>query len=290
MKRSSNIKHQRSNIRFILLIVCSLLIVSCSLFLVFWWSRGWDGKESVNVVVSSGDALWVLAIRPEDRAVSEIELAPTTTITFVDGNKWQARALWGLSQIQKNPRTIDAAGWDLLEVPVDFSFHFPAWEHAKTSYFQVLSVPFIRIPEAFRLISFLHVLREDRFATIHLSELSCARKVVDPSGTEIIEVDRELLAPLVQGWFEMGKMREQPMDVAIRNARGITGYGAKLARQLEHLGIRVISVQDGEGDQRLVVKSKEISKSLLAKRLSTWYRLPIEIGEFDERAGILLVQ
>lgn len=275
--------------RICALVLFAVILCFLSSGLVFWF-RGWNGKEPVNIVIASDSDLRVVAVRPDERTATEVIIPPTMMVTLPDGSRWQTRALWDLSQLQKTPSLIETVGWNLLELPIDFSIHVSTWEGRMTSYRRATAVPFSRIPETMRLIQFFRSLRPDQIKTVSLGELPCVRRVVDPGGTELLEVDQTLLAPLVRDWFEIGLLREQSTDVAVRNSRGIAGYGAKLARQLEHVGVRVISVQSGEGKPALLVKSKDVAKSALAKRLSTWYQLPITVNDFDERADILLVQ
>lgn len=285
-------KGQKSKVKAIIFWLSVLLLTPCSLLFTFWWFQGWNGTDPLNVVISSDTRLFVLAIRPKERKAVEVEISPQTMITVLNHGTWQARALWELSKLTSDSQVLGSVGWDLLEVPVDSSLRITDWRGVKTSLvaFRTEELKAIAdIPQIIRVIWFVRGLKEHQFEHIDLSGVSKARLIVDPSGEELVLVDSELIAPLVSQWFEVSEFRQSGLAVAVRNATGTLGAGNRLGRQLEHSGLRVVAVASKEGNQAVVVKSKELMKHPIVKKIATWLKLPITLGDFDERADILIV-
>lgn len=245
----------------LIFISIALILLPLSLFPIFWFFSPWNGRDPVNVVVSSGENLWVLSVRPQDKQIIRISIPKTAIIEVPGRGKWQARALWEISRLEKDPSLVAAAGWNLLEVPIDFTLRLPQWK----------AWPGLTIKE------------------IDLSNLNVSRRVVDPGGAELIEVNPDLLSPFVAEWFGLDSLRQEGLTVAIRNSSSRPGAGALLSRQLEHAGLRVVSVADGAGDSILTVRSKQIKKSLSVRKLISWLDAKPAVSDFPERADILIV-
>lgn len=289
----------RGRSKAIATVILLLVFVIGSLLLAFWWFRGWDGQEPVNIVVSSKDRIWVLAVRPQEQRLVEIEVPPTMVVPTSMQGKWQARSLWDLSLLVKDQRVIESVGWDLIGVPVDKSWRIRSWRGEETALWSIfgrvsgspetLSELLGGVPEKIRLVWFIRGLRENQVKKISLGELSMARRVVDPSGEESVEIDEALLSPLVAEWFEIGEFRRSGLTVAVRNITLESGVGSRLGRQLEHVGMRVISVGNGSGERGIIVAKEDLRKHLAVKKISRWLDLPVSVGTYEERADILVV-
>lgn len=245
----------------LIFILIALILLPSSLFPIFWFFSPWNGRDPVNVVVSSGENLWVLSVRPQDKQIVRISIPKTAIIEIPGRGKWQARALWEISRLEKDPSLVAAAGWNLLEVPIDFTLRLPQWK----------AWPGLKIKE------------------IDLSNLNISRRVVDPGGAELVEINPDLLSPRVEEWFGLDSLRREGLTIAVRNGSSRPGAGALMSRQLEHVGLRVVSVTDGEGDNILTVKSNEIKKSLSVRKLSSWLKTKPAVAGFPDRADILIV-
>ena len=288
-KRLSKNKNYRRIVFWSLILLFSVL---CSLFSVLWFS-GWNGKDPLNIVVSSGENLWVLSLRPDEKQAVSISIPPTAFIEIPGRGKWQSRALWEISRLENDPSLVAAAGWNLLEVPVDLILRLPRWRGRQTPYLslsQSLSLSLLQnLPQEFRIIKFIRSLDETQIKDIDLSGISISRRVVDPGGAELIEINPDLLSPRVEEWFRLDSLRREGLTVAIRNDSSRSGAGSILSRQLDHVGLRVVSVTDGTGGNILTVKSNQLKKSLAVRKLSAWLKTKPIIADFPDRADILIV-
>lgn len=270
----------------------ALSLISLALSLIFFWSRGWNGKEPINVVVISGEKVWVLGVRPAEKRLVEISI-PGNTVVTVGKGKWQARSLDRLSKLENSLGVLKSVGWELLEVPVDFVAEISDFGKENISYFNQLKLfnrfNFVSLLDTFKLIEYINSLNENQILKINIGDTMAARIIADPTGTELVEVDTEALSLQLTDWFRIESLRNGDLTVAIINASGKTKAGSKLARQLEHVGIRVVTVFSGEGQPGLKVKSKEILKSETVQKISAWLQMKPVVGDFDARADILIV-
>lgn len=257
--KRQKVKGRRRSFMFVILIAFFLLPLS--FFLIFWFLSSWNGRDPVNVVVSSGENLWVLSVRPQDKQITRVSVPPNAVIEVPDRGKWQARVLWEISQLEKDPSLVAAVGWNLLEVPIDFNLRLPEWK-------------------AWRRLT---------IKEIDLSTLNIFRRVVDPGGVELMEFNPEALSSLVSEWFGLDSLRLEGITVAIRNSSSRAGAGALLSRQLEHAGMRVVSVADGGGDKVLTIKNRQLKKTLSVRKLISWLDAKPVVADFPERADILIV-
>lgn len=257
--KRQKVKGKRRNLLFVILI--AFILLPLSFFLAFRFLSPWNGRDPVNVVVSSAENLWVLSVRPQDKQIIRISIPKTAIIEVPGRGKWQARALWEISRLENDPSLVAAAGWNLLEVPIDFSLRLPQWK----------AWPGLKIKE------------------IDLSNLNISRRVVDPGGAELLEINPDLLSGRVEEWFGLDSLRREGLTIAVRNGSSRPGAGALISRQLEHVGLRVVSVADGAGDSILTVRSKQIKKSLSVRKLISWLDAKPAVADFPERADILIV-
>ena len=291
-KKRTNIKTNKKIYWFLSFFV-SLSFVSLLVFGLVWWFSGWNGKDPLNIVVSSGENLWVLSLRPDGKQAVSISIPPTAVIEIPGRGKWQARALWEISRLENDFSLVAAAGWNLLEVPVDLILRLPRWRGRQTPYLslsQSLSLSLLQnLPQEFRIIKFIRSLDETQIKDIDLSGISISRRVVDPGGAELVEVNPDLLSPFVADWFRLDSLRREGLTVAVRNNSSRAGAGALLSRQLEHVGLRVVSVADGGGENRLLIKNKTLRQSLTVRKLSSWLNAKPAVADFPDRADILIV-
>lgn len=257
-----------------------LLFVICDLSFLVWWFRGWNGREPVNFVIVANDNLYLLAIRPSQKHLAQIEIPPHTLIK-TDGGQWQAWALTGLSKIQKSSRPLASIGWDLLEIPVDNVIYLSSWPR-RGSLFSV--------SENFRLMRFVNSLNDNQITRINLSTLPSVRKIVDPDGVELLEIDPVQISSQISAWFAIDEIRQEGLTVSIENASGEAGAGNKLARALEHIGLNVVSVGNGQDKKSLSVSDKSLIKTLTVSKLSRWLNLKPKVANFPDRADILIIK
>jgi hypothetical protein len=267
--KKSKIKNPRPR-RAVIIAFILLFTVLCLLFSVYWFS-GYGGRDPQNVVISSGENLSVLSLRPGEKRAVSIQIPPTAIVEVPGRGKWQARALWEISQLENDPSLAAAAGWNLLEVPIDLTLRLP------------LSL------SSWRDMPLFWSLGRIQIKDIDLSSISVSRRVVDPGGAELIEINPDLLSPLVADWFGLDSLRREGLTIAVRNNSFRTGAGALLSRQLEHVGLRVVFVADGAGENTLTIKSGELKKSLTVGKLSSWLKVKPVVSDFPERADILIV-
>jgi len=279
-KKRTNIKTNKKIYWFLSFFV-SLSFVSLLVFAAAWWFSGWNGQDPINVVISSGDNLWVLSLRPEEKQAVSILIPPTAAIEVPGRGKWQARALPEISRLENDPSLVAAAGWNLLEVPIDQTLRLQNWKGRQTSWWD--------LPRNFKIIKFLKSLDQTQIKDIDLSSISISRRVVDPGGAELVEVNPDLLSPRVEEWFRLDSLRREGLTVAVRNNSSRAGAGALLSRQLEHVGLRVVSVADGGGENRLLIKNKTLRQSLTVRKLSSWLNAKPAVADFPDRADILIV-
>lgn len=277
-------RDQKSKIRTAIIVFILLFSILCLLLTALWYSSGWNGRDPLNVVISSGDNLWVLSLRPDEKRAVSISIPPTALIEIPGRGKWQSRALWEISRLENNPSLVAAAGWNLLQVPVDLILRLPQWKGRQTP----LSL-LRNFPQEFKIVRFFKSLDETRVTNIDLSNISISRRVVDPGGAELIEINPDLLSPRVEEWFGLDSLRQEGLTIAIRNDSSRSGAGNLLSRQLEHVGLRVVSVTDGTGDNILTVKSNQLKKSLAVRKLSSWLKTKPNVADFPDRADILIV-
>lgn len=291
MKLTNARKHKLTNILAIFFV--SLSFVSLSFLIVAFWFLGWNGKDPVNVVVTSGHKVWVLGIRPEEKRLVEISI-PDNTIIQVGNGKWQAGSLKRLSRLEKNLDPLKSAGWELLEVPVDSVVEVADYKGGNTSYLRQLKLlkgfDLTALIETAKLARFIKNLNGNQIQKINIGDTMAARVVADPAGTELVEIDSEALSTQLSEWFKIESLRREGLTVAVINVSGKANAGGKLARQLEHTGIRVVTVSASEGQPGIKVKSKEILKSATAKKLSSWLQMKPVIADFDARADILILR
>lgn len=269
----------------------SLSFVSLLVFFIFWF-RGWDGKEPMNLVVLSGEKVWVLGVRPDEKKLVEISI-PGNTIVTVGRGKWQTRSLGRLSKLEKSSDVLKSVGWELLEVPVDSVAEIADYGGESTSYFSQLKLlnrfNFVSLLNTIKLIRFINSLNENQILKINIGETMAARIIADPAGTELVEIDSEALSLQLAEWFRIESLRNEGLTVAIINISGKTNAGSKLARQLEHAGLRVVSVSSGEGEAGMKIKQKSTAKSETVRKISDWLKLKPTVADFDARADILIV-
>ncbi|MBI2309448.1 hypothetical protein HYU89_00950 [Candidatus Collierbacteria bacterium] len=284
--------NQKTKIKAIIFWFSALLFALCSLLFALFWFRGWNGKEPINVVVASGEKIWVLGVRAAEKRLVEISV-PGNTIVTVGRGKWQARSLGRLSKLEKSPDVLKSVGWALLEVPVDSVAEISDYEGENTGYFSQLKLlsrfNFTSLTETIKLIRFIKGLNDNQVLKINIGETMVARIITDPAGTELMEVDSEALSLQLAEWFKIESLRNEGLAVAIINTSGKTNAGSKLARQLEHVGLRVVSVSSGEGTPGITIKQKSIANSETVRKISGWLNLKPIVADFDERADILIV-
>lgn len=277
------------------IVICSalLFVVVCLLFTGFFWLSGWNGQDPMNVVITSGDKVWFLALRPEEKKLVEISISGNIIVPVGNG-KWQAGSLARLSQLEKSVNSLKSVGWELLEVPVDSVIEIVDYEDGNTSYLRQLKLlkglDFTSLLETTKLVRFIKNLNGNQLQKINIGDLMLARVVADPAGTELIEIDSEALSIQLSEWFKIESLRREGLTVAIMNVSGKTNAGGKLARQLEHVGIRVVTVSSGEGESGFRIKSKEVLNSETVRKLSSWLQMKPEVTDFDARADILILR
>lgn len=267
----------------------SLSFVSLLVFAAVWWFSGWNGKVPVNIVISSGENLWVLSLRPDQRQALQIAIPQITVIEVTGRGKWQARALWEISRLENDPSLVAAIGWNLLEVPIDMVLRLDDWRGTQTSYVSLFPTNWRHLPQEFRIVKFLKSLNQNQIKDIDLSNINIFHRVVDPGGGELIEISPQLLSPRAEEWFRLDGLQQEGLTLAIRNSSSRPGAGGLLARQLEHIGLRVVSVADGAGEHILTVRDKQLKKSLSVRKLSAWLKTKPVVAAFPERADILIV-
>jgi hypothetical protein len=94
----------------------------------------------------------------------------------------------------------------------------------------------------------------------------------------------------VANWFEVLELRRSVFSIAVISTRGELGAGARIARQLEHVGLRVVSVSHGEKTPGIYVSRPDLKKNSIVLHLSSWFHEPIIVSDFDERSDILVVK
>lgn len=290
MKLTNGQKYKLTNKLTIFFV--SLSFVSLSFLLVFFWFRGWNGQDPVNIVVTSGEKVWVLGVRPEEKKLVEISI-PGNTIVTVGKGKWQVRSLGKLSELENSADVLKSVGWELLEVPVDFVAEISDFGKENISYFSQLQLlnkfNFVSLLDTVKLIKYINSLNENQILKINIGETMVARIVADPAGTELVEIDSESLSLQLSEWFRIESLRNEGLAVAIINASGKNKAGSKLARQLEHVGLQVVSVSSGEGTPGIKVKQKSTTNSETVRKISDWLNLKPILADFDARADILIV-
>lgn len=269
-----------------------MAFVSLSLLFAFWLF-GWNGKDPVNIVVTSEEKVWILGVRANEKKLVEISI-PNNTIVPVAAGKWQAGSLRKLSGLEKNLNPLKSAGWELLEIPVDSVVEVANYEGENTNYVSQLKLlgklKFVSLLETVKLVRFIKGLNDNQILKINIGESLAARIVADPAGTELVEIDSEALSTQLSEWFKIESLRREGLTVAVVNVSGKTNAGGKLARQLEHVGIRVVTVSSGEGEPGFRIKSKEVLNSETVRKLSSWLQMKPEIADFDARADILILR
>ncbi|GEM_PF-5798001 len=274
------------------LVLTALIPFPLALSLIFFWFLGWNEKDPVNMVVTSGEKVWVLGVRPVEKRLVEISI-PGNTIVPVGNGKWQAGSLRRLSRLEKSVDPLKSVGWELLEVPVDFVAEISDFGKENISYFSQLKLlnrfNFVSLLDTLKLIKYINSLNENQILKINISDTMAARIIADPAGTELVEVDSEALSLQLADWFRIESLRNEGLTVAIINASGKTKAGSKLARQLEHVGLRVTSVSSGEGEAGLKIKQNLTLKSETVQKISAWFKMKPVVGDFDARADILIV-
>lgn len=281
--------HQRRKFQKVFFWLFFLFFVICGLLFLAWWLRGWNGREPVNFVIVAEERLYLLAIRPSQKQLIEIEI-PAATLIKTDGGQWQAWALAGLSKIQKNSRPLASIGWDLLEIPVDDVVFFPSYPDLSIIQLLTSKSIFQTPASTIKLIRFAVSLNENQIKKINLSALPTVRKVVDPDGIEQLEIDLMQVSPQISLWFAIDEIRQEILAVSIENSSGETGAGNKLARALEHSGLNVVSVSNGQNKKSLFVSDKKFLKTLTVQKLSRWLNLKPQVRVFGNRADILIIQ
>jgi len=289
MKLTNGQKRKLTNkltIFFVSLLFVSLLVSFA------WRFFGWNDKEPINVVVVSGEKVWVLGVRPAEKRLTEISI-PGNTIVTVGKGKWQSRSLNRLSKLENSPDVLKSVGWELLEVPIDFVVEISDFGKENVSYLSQFKLfnrfNFVSLLDTVKLIKYINSLNENQILKINIGDTMAARIIADPAGTELVEVDSEALSLQLAEWFRIESLRNEGLTVAIINASGKTNAGSKLARQLEHVGLRVISVSSGEGEAGLKIKQNSTLKSETAQKISEWFKMKPVVGDFDARADILIV-
>lgn len=290
-------------------LILSFILIPSAFVLVFWWFRGWNGRDPVNVVVSSGHELWVLAVRPEEQRLVEIRVPENMILDVAGHGKWRASALWRLSELENDPRIVESIGWDFLEVPIDGLIRIDAWgeEWSSRSLSTILSqsrsiniMCFLHIkfceqhewalPEVIRLLNVQRSLADNRSISIALQDEVPARRVIDPGGVESSELDPSILSQQILEWFGIAEFRTSKLTVAVRNISGEAGGAAKIARLLEHSGLRIVGIGNGKGEKSIMVVRDKDTKDPIIRRLSRWFDLPVmRVGEFEERADVVIV-
>lgn len=245
------------------------------------------------MVFVSGSRAWVLGLRPRERHLVEIDIPGQVVIHHEDRGQIQVRALHEIALLEQSPKIFSLPGTDLLRIPVDASIDLTPLdlESMRAFGFQFISIKrWMNIPELMRLHWFIRSVRERDDIRIDFSKLPVVREKVDPGGSVLLEVDPELLSPLVSGWFEILEFREANLSVAVLSNGRKQGKGLMIARQLEHVGLRVISVANKEMKTGIYVRTPKLRNNIVAVRLAKWFSAPLIVSDFDERADILVVQ
>lgn len=292
MKKNSKLKTQSLKLNTIILFIFALLLTLYFLLFTLFRFSGWNGRDAMNVVVSSGDQVWFLVLRPEEKKFVEISI-PGNTIVAVGNGKWQAGSLKRLSRLEKSVDPLKSIGWELLEAPVDSVVEIADYRGENTGYFSQLKLLKKALDpgsfsETIKVVRFIKNLNENQFLKINIGDAPAARIVADPAGTELLEIETEALSLQFSEWFRIESLRREGLTVAVVNVSGKTNAGGKLARQLEHVGIRVVSVSTGQGDPGFRIKSKDSFKSETVSKLSSWLKMKPSIENFDARADILI--
>lgn len=295
--------------RGVLFLILSFILFPSSFFLVSWWFRGWNGRDPVNIVVSSGEHLRVLAVRPAEQRVVEVNIPDDMLVSVAGHGAWRTSTLWRLSELEDNSRIVESIGWDFLEVPIDGLLRVEDWgddrrffplggifyqiKHMNALCFFLIKFCEQRewsLPETVRLLNFRRALTDSRHVVVALQDEAPARRIVDAGGGESIELDSSVLSSRVLDWFGVAEFRTRGLTFAVRNTSGEPGKAAKVARLLEHSGLRVVSVGNGEGERGILVLRDQDSKSLVVRRLSQWFDLPVVSSEhLEERADVVIV-
>ena len=309
MIKKSKVKSQKSKIKTVfVLLFCFLFSVFCFLFLR-WWFRGWNGRDPVNLVVSSGREIWVLAVRPIEQRIVEIHVPENMVMDVAGHGSWRASALWRLSELEGSSRIVESIGWDFFEVPIDGLIRIDKWGEKWS--FRSLStiIPLLKsmnimcflhikfceqhtwaLPEVIRLLSFQRSLADNQSTFVTLQDEVPIRRVIDSGGVESSELDPSVLSQRILEWLAIAQFRTSELTVAVRNPSGETGEAAKVARLLEHSGLRIVGVGNGKGEKGIMVVRDKDVKDPIVRRLSEWFDLPvIRVGEFEERADVVIV-
>lgn len=284
-------KEKERKSSFVAVILFSFILLPLSFFLLFWWQKGWNGSDPENIVISSGSDLWVLALRPKEHRLVEIRIPGETVIHPLGRGQLQARALWQVSQLEHQPDIISLAGTALLQVPVDHFYRIPDWSGIESLHLRsLIESTFADVPSLIRLYWYARSARKQGMTFVDLSTLPSVRHVVDPGDTKLLEVDQEAMSPLISDWFTILDVRTKGLTVAVLSTQKISGLGANIAKQMEHSGLRVISVKNGDKEQGIYIRSDTVKNEPLVRHLALWFQKRIVVSDFDERADILVVQ
>lgn len=295
--------------RRVLFLILSFILIPSAFVLVSWWFRGWNGRDPINVVVSSGHELWVLAVRPAEQRLVAIRVPANMILDVAGHGKWRASALWRLSELEGAPRIVESIGWDFFEVPIDGLIRIDEWGEKWSSrslmdiILQSKSINitcFIHIkfceqhewelPEVIRLLNFQRSLADNRSISVALEDEVPARRVIDPGEVESSELDPSVLSQQILEWFGIAEFRTSELTVAVRNTSGEAGGAAKIARLLEHSGLRIVGIGNGKGEKGILVVRDKDTTDPIVRRLSRWFDLPVmRVGEFEERADVVIV-
>ena len=108
-------------------LILTFILFPLAFILASWWFRGWNGRDPVNVVVSSGREIWVLAVRPAEQRIVEIRVPENMVMDVIGHGSWRASALWRLSELEGSSRIVESIGWDFFEVPIDGLIRIDKW-------------------------------------------------------------------------------------------------------------------------------------------------------------------
>ena len=257
-------------------------------------SSGWDAKSKINIVINSKPIL-VISLDPSDKEITAVSISEETYSNVGLGFGWyRMGSVYELGQLENSPRggeLLRLATSKLLLVPIDYfvnfnkdlstanyqtvkkeiskvgSFVTPFWLLTHPKYLNEHVDTNLTQKEVLTLFWELKGIRfhEDKFYDLKSDYLE---EVVLPDDSKgyVLKTSAD---NFVSEIFEDHKIKQEDIGVAIVNGTKVSGLASDFARNLEHIGINVIRIDNTETgiEKSSIEVSREFEDSYTLKKL-----------------------
>ncbi len=307
-------------------LVFSIVVLSIIIFLLYcfyrsWEQRAWTKQASFVVAFAlstnqDSDQLLLVSFQPQEKGLAAF-LLPENLLLETAGNKgdYRAGSLFRLDQLGKsNGRLLKKTladnlgtivdGFGRITVEDNFTLNELSEFNLKTRLTSFLTSLLLRGQgetdlnrwDQLRLLKAVLFAKEGRVKVINLAQSQAILTENLLDGSKVLRLDLARTDRLVREYFIDEAFGQENLEVAVFNATWQNGLAQKRARVLSNLGIRVVKVDQYQGNEEttqgecLLLATGDFVDSYTLFRLQQAWECQVKDQDTAwARAGLVLI-